>query len=431
MSIDAAAVIAQHATHTRGASPRPFGTQLLALTARAASAPVQPWAPLRFDDLLWLDDARRQITGAGLRAHAARNLAHVAELIAHYCDRKTLQSRPTIAVLEQLTGLCRRTVQNCCRWLERAGLLLVTEPGTTPQYAPGRLRPDDANLAREWHLVVPRRRNLHPSPAPTAPAPIAGAREDPPGALTGQDTQNERRSAACSFSLAPPPWRARQPEWPLGQTPQRRGERLTAAETLQRRHVVLRRLSARRLRSILRPWFGSLWGPGGAGWTPYDVLYALEHTPDGRPHRHGDPVRDPASWLAHRLSFWLGPDGQPLRPHSAELADQAAEHRARQAAARDQAAAAAAAAADPAGWAAQARAGIEARLGLSPGQLSRPHSAELAEQAAGHSARQAAARDQAAKVAAAGPVPWAARIRAQLGWAAPGCPAGTRKGDGR
>jgi len=214
----------------------------------------------RFADRAWLDYARIIIAAEGpARPAGARNLTHLAELIAHYADRATLRSRPTIAVLIQATGLSRRCVQYWLRWLEdsRHGLLAVTEPGTTPKFRPAaRARGADAgkNLAREWQLLPPPGRgSCTPSLTPTASTPHPGTRKEPPAAGGEQDNE-ERRCAACSPILAPPPWQAQAREWPPGTTPQRRGDRLTAAQTLQARHMVLRRLSARRLRAILRPW---------------------------------------------------------------------------------------------------------------------------------------------------------------------------------
>ena len=280
-----------------------------------------------YRDLRWLEKVRGEIVSAGLRRHAQRNALHVAELIAHHCDGKTLRARPGLAVLVQESGLSLRTVQRWTRWLERAGFLAVIEDGVTPRYAPDRLNPDDENQAREWQLIEPApelQETGTPSHAYGAGPPRAPA-SCPPGA-GGPEREQDRRSAPDSSPLAPPPWRAPADAWPLGQTPQRRRERLTAVQTLQRRHMVLRRLSARRLRSILRPWFGSHWAPPGQRWTPADVLYALDHRPGaGGRHAYAAEVRDPAGWLAHRLSFWLDEDGEPMRPHSAELAERAAE----------------------------------------------------------------------------------------------------------
>ncbi len=70
------------------------------------------------------------------------------------------------------------------------------------------------------------------------------------------------------------------------------------------------------LASIARPWFA-------LGFSPADVLWALEHLPSGHLHRFGQDVRHPRAWAQHRLAFWAG---HP--PHSAELAERAERHRA-------------------------------------------------------------------------------------------------------
>ena len=298
-------------------------------------------AQRRFADRAWLDYARIVIAAEG-PAHpaGARNLTHVAEIIAHYADRATLRSRPTIAVLIQATGLSRRCIQYWLRWLEdsRRGLLEVSEPGTTPQFRPAAwASSEDAgkNLAREWQLLPPPgSRSCTPSLTPTASFPHPGTREEPATAGQGQDSE-ERRCAAYSPLLAPPPWQAQAREWPPGTTPQRRGERLAAAQTLRARHMVLRRLSARRLRAILRRGHTAPRTAVSAPYTAADILHALDYRPGGEPHTHADRVRDPAAWVNHRLSYWLSPGGRPVLPHSARLAADA--QRARQATAQQQA----------------------------------------------------------------------------------------------
>jgi hypothetical protein len=175
--------------------------------------------------------------------------------------------------------------------------------------------------------------------APTQPLrgePSADARENDPEhpATVNVQGNEDRRFAPGSLSPSPP-WSGSAQGWPAAKNPQRRGEWLTFAETLQRRSMTLRQLSAPALRSILRRWIGSLWGaPPDRPYSASDVLHALDYQPDGTPHLYAGPVRDPAGWLEHRLSFWIGPDGRPGPPHSARLADQAAEHAERQAAAR-------------------------------------------------------------------------------------------------
>jgi hypothetical protein len=204
----------------------------------------------------------------------------------------------------------------------------------------------------------------------------------------GQEPK-DRRFAPGWPSLAPPRWPGQVPEWPLGQQlPQRRGERLTAAETLQRRNLALRGLSARRLRSILRPWFGSAWERPRVRYSPQDVLYALDHLPGGERHEFAGRVRDPGAWLEHRLSFWLDADGEPVPPRSAQLAAIVAERRAEVTRDRDaRAAQSASRSRNPEARAAEARNWLYAKLGRPlAGHLGAADSAGITAAAAAESA---------------------------------------------
>jgi len=258
----------------------------------------------------WLRVAEEEIGAALLRSDAHRNLLRIARLIGWSADWRTGRSRPTLARLQAVTGLSRRCVQRWCRWLEIHGLLVVLEPGVTPRFRPGILyRRGGSNLAREWQLALPVDRTGTPS----------GIRSylSAPTRAQGEQTQTDSRFAADSPTAPPPPVA---PQWPPGRNPRRRGERLAAAETLRAEHPVLRRMSPRAVRSALRVYFQ-------AGWTPADVLHALETLPGGEPHRFGERVGDPPRWLRWRLSWWL--DGvTPRPPHSAELAERASRARA-------------------------------------------------------------------------------------------------------
>ena len=57
-----------------------------------------------------------------------------------------------------------------------------------------------------------------------------------------------------------------------------------------------------------------------AGWTIADLVYALDHTPDGAQRWYTSPIRHPGGWLRARLGDWRGADGSPRPAHSAQLA---------------------------------------------------------------------------------------------------------------
>ena len=156
------------------------------------------------------------------------------------------------------------------------------------------------------------------------------------------------------------------PGWaPLAAVPQNRSEALAAAQAMQERARLLRRMSAEHLRHLARPFFA-------AGWTPADLLHAIDHDARGRQHGYSAGVRSPAGWIRSRLAAWLGPDGAPLPSRSQLRAAAAAARRAEAAAWRQaQAELAAGRSADYAGHAARARAMLAARGGTVARDLAR------------------------------------------------------------
>lgn len=281
----------------------------------------------------WLRLAADKADRALLRADARRNVLAIARVIGWSANPRTGRSRPTLARIMTVTGLGKRTVQRWCRWLETRGLLEVLEEGTTPDYRPALLAlAEPGNLAREWRLTAP----VHGTGTPPVVSDLVLV--SPSQARASETPDMDRRSAADS---TPPPSHP-VPQvipWSSGQTPQRRRDRLAAAESLRRDLPVLRRMSALAVRSALRPHFAT-------GWTAADVAHALDHQPDGTPHTLTSAVHSPTSWLAWRLAFWRSPDGAILPPHSAQLAARAAQHRAAAAAQREQLAGVRAQAAD-------------------------------------------------------------------------------------
>ena len=67
-----------------------------------------------------------------------------------------------------------------------------------------------------------------------------------------------------------------------------RTEALAAAQVMQERFRLLRRISGEHLRHLARPFFA-------AGWSAKDVLHALDYEPGGRQHGYTSGVaRSPA-----------------------------------------------------------------------------------------------------------------------------------------
>ena len=117
------------------------------------------------------------------------------------------------------------------------------------------------------------------------------------------------------------------PAWRWSAAARSGADRLALVGLLRRELPVLRRLSDRHVRHLLRAHLL-------AGWTASDVRWALDHDPSGGAYRHTAAVRHPAGWLAHRLGAWLDEHGTVRPPASAQVAAGDEQRRAAQAADR-------------------------------------------------------------------------------------------------
>lgn len=209
-------------------------------------------------------------------------------------------------VLCATSGRSRATVARSLAWLREAGLLGVVETGATAA-AIG----SDRNRLPTYVLAVP----VAPAPVDeleTPPGgstsvvpPIAGARENSPTPV-----DNQARPDGHLATTKPTAAAGRRPSWPMSAAPGNRREQLEACEQLRWEAVTLRPLSARMLRHILRPWLE-------AGWSPRDVLHALDHLPSGEAWRYAGLPRAVAAWVRYRLAAWTDPaTGVPVASRS-------------------------------------------------------------------------------------------------------------------
>jgi hypothetical protein len=193
-------------------------------------------------------------------------------------------------------------VQRCRSWLRDRGLLEELEPGSTPRYR--------SRLLRALLGSAGNRASVHRL---TAPGEVLETTVDLVGDETGAPSfgpciarsENARargtRSPLRGGDANTTPWLLRRPA-------RTRAERLAACERLRAESPTLRRVSARRLRHVLRPWLL-------AGWTVRGVQHALDHRPDGAPWRipfRPDELRNPSGWVVHRMRAWTDADGAPL-----------------------------------------------------------------------------------------------------------------------
>jgi hypothetical protein len=293
---------------------------------------------------------------AGRRSDAYRNLLAVARVIM-WCGKRSpvnpaiWTSIPTRARIMAKTGLSETTAKKWVKWLREHGFLATVTEGSTPRFRStthGGLVDDGAgNLGAEWALTAPladagfpQRSEDDHTPVDQAvspePEPISGDQKRPPaGSLSSErepatDPPVVRRRedrTASNESEDATAW-----TWPLSATPGTKIDMLQAAQALRTRSAILRKVSAKHLRSLLRKHFR-------AGWTPNDVLHGLDHRPDGSAWTFTEPPRWLPGWIRHRLAPWHTADGAiapSLSQQAAARRQAAATARAATAAEREQ-----------------------------------------------------------------------------------------------
>jgi hypothetical protein len=231
-------------------------------------------------------------------------------------------------------GVSTDTVARAIRWLQDRGLVGLVSGGTTAAVRPGVLYAGTGNLAAIYVLTVPKRRSPlpHCDAAQSSFADLTTLRRSvvkAPCARPAKPKVKGRMDRASRGQPVLPPGGSA-----LHTCPRTRSDGLMAAQVVQTRSRELSRLSAEHVRWLVKPFTR-------AGWTPADLLFAIDHAPRGRQHAYTAGVRSPAGWARARLAEWLGPDGQPMVSPSQQraadrervLADQAGRRTARAAAA--------------------------------------------------------------------------------------------------
>jgi hypothetical protein len=244
---------------------------------------------------------------------ARANILEVAKWLARHASWEDGTTRPTRDAICRLAGICATTWKKARRRLEAWGFLGTVEHGTTPEFAPMALARDGPNTAAVYVLCVPRKHRppqvRSESRPPTPSSLLEGfraprARPENPGKPDGPASgRTHPRSAAAPCGAAPADAMAGVMRKAAGQT-------------------------------ITDGWCGWLAAPFlAAGWTPRDVLWAVDHPPgDHGQHRLSAHVRHPVGWLRWRLGLWLAEDGVALMSLSQVRA--AAREQARAAASR-------------------------------------------------------------------------------------------------
>lgn len=208
--------------------------------------------------LRWRRHAHEVIAEAGLRRDLTQTLHDLVEGVLRGWRPESRVCAPGHALLCEVTGRHQATVTRGLSRLEEMGLIHTVREGTVV-WAGESTR----NLRAEYVLLVPATRR----------------------AVTG---------------------------WNVSIAPRTKAERYAAAESMQARSVELAQVSARALASRLRRWWA-------AGWTPVELLRAIDNDATGRRWTYtmqdGGKPRNVLAWLSWRLKHHLTSDGSiPVGP---------------------------------------------------------------------------------------------------------------------
>lgn len=229
-------------------------------------------------------------------------------------DRVKMIARPGHARLGQMIGRRKSTVTAAIGWLLRHGVLGRVARGRSARFAtpgPEGKRINEAAvyvLCQTPHLGLTK---LLGRDGQAGGVGLEAALERGWQSVTGKAGEKNWHPSSSEDSLRCS-WRetthARETGtgelWPQNRPVRTSRQALAAARTLKHRVLALRSLSDRDVRSLIRPFLA-------AGWTPGDLVHALEHTPD---QLHRMPslgtgidcarVRGHVRW---RLAHWVDP----------------------------------------------------------------------------------------------------------------------------
>ena len=333
-----------------------------AISRLAIAKAIRPGSKRAHDQRRYLRAVLADPVIAALRADRRRAVLELARILARHANWRDMTSwRPRERACAEIGSsrdpskpLSISAYKTARRVLEDRGFLGLVAQGWTSSLRAAVLD-DQTGTSAVFVLTVPRKQRLPADgESPRVNRPLAGSRREPDIAPRAREAKAEVKSrnpevksekarAPRGLPMLPPAGAA-----PLTAVPENRTEALAAAQIMQERARVLRRISAEHLRHLARPFFA-------AGWSPRDLLHAIDHEPGGRQHGYTAGVRSPAGWIPSRLAAWFGPNGVPLPSRSQRLAEARRQVLAEQATRRARDAAERAAAADYPAQAARAR----------------------------------------------------------------------------
>lgn len=329
-------------------------------------------APVTADDD-WLDDIRQHRKLAWHRADFRRNVLAVATLLLLAYDHTSYTATPGNDYLRRESGIGAGTLGRVKRWLTRHGFLGLVAGGRQARYTPRSSdghsnlfkpgsRPErmadravfvlcrpltERELARYGEAEVQRMNfrckfdpllsifsaavDINGNPIPsTAKSNPKNIRE-----WASPTLKNYFEAAARATTVLEA---ARTDlQWPPSKTTgakdkaTREFNELQAARTVQWHSPPLHKLPSRYVARILAPFFR-------AGYSPRDILHAIDTKPDGTLHRHDgfDGALNVPALLQARLNSWRN-NGQPVYSRSQRVVLNAEESRARAVAAASEA----------------------------------------------------------------------------------------------
>ena len=266
----------------------------------------------------WLEAVYQSEMFMHKREDGLQTIFAVAKILAFHAEWATMTTRPTWAILMERTGKSRRTIARALAELRDAGLLGIVSGGSTPETRPMALSHIEGNLASVYVLAVPSPLTVIPGEAQDSSRPV-----DKDGTPTGltlvesnpythareknpHEPLRGTTSDGASRNDDSQPWRTG-PLWPSHVTPKRKEERWAAGFALRFRLGKHAPISDKALAAICSKFYF-------AGWTNRDVLYAIDHIPEGKPWPHDGAtgVRNIGAWLIYRLKAWQA-DGTVIK----------------------------------------------------------------------------------------------------------------------
>lgn len=311
----------------RGRSKRPRricpikrGQRITRGMATPVAAQSGCWIPT--SSRAWLDSAVQILEHRNYRADAHQARMKLLKTLYERVDPDSMAIHTSWGWLQAETGKCRSWVADTLAWAREQGLLVTFENGSTQAYRPTEytlLHPDEGDRVPVYILTLPA------EPTPETKIPTEPVDETWTPKLLAKEVYKSTRTREAQ----PQPFgpgKAAKTNTGRDQVGFRRARKTKLGREIIGSSLILRRLTPQHVAAISKPFLD-------AGWTPRDITYALDHTPEGQLHWQTNLVHSPAGWAHHRLRYWTNINGQPL-PSRSQRAAAAAAAQARETAAK-------------------------------------------------------------------------------------------------